>query len=268
MSVRQHYQHEMVQGIKVGRFNKAINTQFIVYRMGDTIIDAGPSNQWKFVRAFLQDSPVSQLLLTHHHEDHSGNAQRIADQFKVLPKAPSLSQYKLANAYPTPFIQKMVWGSPRRVKTQTLLESEYLSDGSLIKPIATPGHAKDLTCFHLPEQGYFFSGDLFIARTIKILRSDEDLPELVNSLKKAIKLDFNTLFCPHGGVIEKGKQALQVKLDNILNLCEKAQELSQKGWELDDISMELLGPEDMVAKISKGNLSRMNLIKQCALVKL
>lgn len=268
MPVRQHYKHEVVEGRKVGRLDKGINTQFIVYRINETVIDAGPSNQWRHVRSFLDQVPVKQLLLTHHHEDHSGNAQRIAKRFDLIPRAPRLSQQKLANGYPTPMIQKIVWGNPRRVKTETLSETEYLADGSPISPVATPGHAKDLTCYLLPEQGYFFSGDLYIAKTIKLLRSDEDLTQMIASLNKAIGLDFDILFCPHGGIFKEGKKALQGKLKNILELCYKVQELDKRGWDKHQITMELLGPEDMIAKLSKGNFSRSNLVTQCMLVEL
>jgi len=268
MPVRQHYTHEIVEGRKVGRLDKGINTQFIVYRMNETVIDAGPSNQWRHVRSFLDQVPVKQLLLTHHHEDHSGNAQRIADRFDLVPKAPRLSQQKLANGYPTPMIQKIVWGNPRPVKTETLGETEYLADGSSILSVATPGHAKDLTCYLLPEQGYFFSGDLYIAKTIKLLRSDEDLPQMITSLKKAISLDFEVLFCPHGGVFKDGKKALQGKLKNILELCSKVQELDQRGWDENQITLKLLGQEDMIGKLSRGNFSRLNLVTQCKLVEL
>lgn len=268
MSIRQHYKHDMVEGRKVGRLNMGLNTQFIVYRIKETVIDTGPSNQWRHVRSFLVKKPVEQLLLTHHHEDHTGNAQRIAKQFNLTPKAPALSQSKLASGYPTPLLQKIVWGSPRSVETIALNTIEYLADGSLIQPIATPGHAKDLTCFLLPEQGYFFSGDLYIAKTLKLLRSDENLPQLVDSLRKAISLDFEVLFCPHGGIIQQGKMALQGKLDKVLGLCAGVQELLKKGWSLDEISLKLLGPEDIVAKLSRGNFSRYNLIKQCGLVSL
>lgn len=91
MSIRQHYKYEVVEGFKVGRFNLGINTQFIVYWIADTVIDTGPSNQWKYVKSFLLQQPVRQLLLTHQHEDHSGSAQK----FNLTPRAPSLSQEKL-----------------------------------------------------------------------------------------------------------------------------------------------------------------------------
>lgn len=268
MPIRQNYKHEIVEGCKVGRFNLGINTQFIVYRMGDTVIDAGPSNQWKYVKSFLQQKPVKQLLLTHHHEDHGGNAQRIADTFNLTPRAPSLSQSKLANGYKTPLIQKIIWGNPKKTKTNAINDTEYLSDGTSIIPVHTPGHAKDLTCYFLPDKGYFFSGDLYIARNLKLLRSDENLPLLVDSLRKAIALEFKTLFCPHGGIFENGKEMLTEKLNNLLSLCEKAQKLESKGMNHQQITLELLGPENMVGKLSGGNLSKINLIKQCGQVTL
>jgi glyoxylase-like metal-dependent hydrolase (beta-lactamase superfamily II) len=263
MSIRQYYKHEGVEGCKVGRFDLGINTQFIVYRMGDTVFDAGPSNQWRYVKRFLTQSPVRQLLLTHHHEDHSGNAQRIAKHFKVLPKAPKLSQKKLADGYPTPMVQKIIWGNPKKTKSQPLEESEFLSDNSPIQPVHTPGHAKDLTCYFLPKQGYFFSGDLFIARNLKLLRSDEDLPLLIDSLRKAVALDFETMFCPHGGIFTNGKEMLNTKLNNILALCEQAQTLSKEGFEIGQITLKLLGEEGAVGKLSGGNFSKLNMIKEC-----
>lgn len=262
MPIRKSYQFERVTGAKVGRFNQGINTQFIVYRLGETVIDTGPSNQWRYVKQFLAEQPVEQLLLTHHHEDHSGNAHSISMTHGVLPRAPQLAQEKLASGYKTPYLQKLIWGSLVPVKTQTLREEEALADGSKIIPVHTPGHAKDLTCFFLPEQGYFFSGDLFIAKKLKLLRSDENLQQLLDSIKKVLKLDFQTLFCPHGGIIENGKTALEEKLNNIIGLCEQAQTLSRQGLTLDEITLQLLGPEDMVAKLTGGNFCKANLIRQ------
>jgi len=262
MPVRQTYQFEGVRGVKVGRLNQGINTQFIVYRIGDTVIDTGPSNQWRYVKGFLDSQPVSQLLLTHHHEDHSGNADRIAKQYGLTPKAPKLAQVKLSNGYKTPLMQKIVWGSPRPVDTQALKETEFLSNGEKIIPVHTPGHAKDLTCFYLPQKAYFFSGDLFISRKLKLLRSDENLQQILDSIDKVLTLDFNILFCPHGGIQEKGKRVLKEKRDNIYQTCEVAQKYQKQGLSLEAITEKVLGPEDMIAKISGGNFSKRNLIRE------
>ena len=270
MTVRNTYAHEngphSVQGFRTGRFDFGINTTFIIYRLGETLIDAGPTNQWSTIKRVLKPLSIKTLLITHHHEDHSGNANRISKLKNLLPYAPLLGQEKLANSYPTPLLQKIIWGSPLKVKTQTLPDqliiNENLDSQATVLAIPTPGHAKDLTCLFFPEQKYLFSGDMYISKSLKYLRSDENLTQLINSLRKLIALDFEILFCPHRGIVIAGKQALQDKLQNLLDLCAQSQELMHQGLTEEDIVIKLLGPEDGLAKLSKFNISKGNLIRQ------
>ena len=147
-------------------------------------------------------------------------------------------------------------------------EQITLSDGSPVIPVHTPGHAKDLTCFFLPEQKYLFSGDMYIARSLKHFRSDENLQQLIDSLNTLLALDFDILFCPHRGIVEDGYQALKDKRDNLLELCAKAQELARQGIKPRAITRRILGREDMTTLISMGNISRQHLINQALSVSL
>lgn len=266
MPVRGFYQHEngphSVYGFRVGRFNFGINTTFIVYRIGTTLIDTGPSNQWKEVRSQLEGVDVRQLLITHHHEDHSGNGQRIADLKNLTPAAPVQGQEKLATGYYTPPMQRMIWGKPRPVKTRTLPEELTLEDGTPVIAVHTPGHAKDLTCLYFPEQKYLFSGDMYISQSLKYFRADENLEQLIGSLEKLLKLDIGMLFCPHRGIVENGYDALREKRDNLIDLCRQAQSLARQGMTEKQITLELLGPEDWIARLSGENISKGNLIRQ------
>ncbi len=270
MTVRNTYAYEngahSVYGFRTGRFDFGINTTFIIYRIGETLIDAGPSNQWSTIKRVLKPLDIKTLLITHHHEDHSGNANRIAKLKNLTPYAPLLGRKKLAKGYPTPLLQKLIWGSPQKVETeilpnQLLINADTPSQTKVLA-IPTPGHAKDLTCLYLPEQKYLFSGDMYISKSIKYLRSDENLAQLINSLEKLIALDFEILFCPHRGIVEEGKQALQEKRQNLLNLCSESQKLMAQGLTEEDIVIKILGPEDGLAKISKFNISKGNLIRQ------
>jgi glyoxylase-like metal-dependent hydrolase (beta-lactamase superfamily II) len=270
MTVRNTYVYEngpySVHGFRTGRFDFGINTTFIIYRIGETLIDAGPSNQWSTIKRVLKPLPIKTLLITHHHEDHSGNANRISKLKKIMPYAPLLGQDKLAKGYPTPLLQKLIWGSPLKVQTQILPESLIVNENSdsqvEVIAIPTPGHAKDLTCLFLPEQKYLFSGDMYISKSLKYLRADENLTQLIASLRKLIELDFEILFCPHRGIVEQGKKALEEKLENLLTLCHNSQRLMQDGLDEEEIVNKLLGPEDRLAKISKFNISKGNLIRQ------
>ncbi len=270
MSVRKTYHYDngphSVQGFRIGRFDFGINTTFIIYQIGETLIDAGPTNQWPTIKRVLKPLPIKTLLITHHHEDHSGNANRISKLKDLVPYAPKLGQDKLAKGYPTPLIQKLIWGSPLKVKTQALPSQLIINEGSdsqaIVIAIPTQGHAKDLTCLFFPEQKYLFSGDMYISKSLKYFRADENLIQLIDSLKTLIALDFEILFCPHRGIVENGKQALQEKLDNLLALCSQSKQLMQQGLTEEEIVIKLLGPEDWLSKMSKYNISKGNLIRQ------
>jgi glyoxylase-like metal-dependent hydrolase (beta-lactamase superfamily II) len=103
---------------------------------------------------------------------------------------------------------------------------------------------------------------MYISKSLKYFRADENLTQLIDSLKKLIALDFEILFCPHRGIVEQGKQALEEKLENLLELCRQSQQLMQQGLDEEQIVVELLGPEDWLSKMSKFNISKGNLIRQ------
>ncbi|MCA9074120.1 MAG: MBL fold metallo-hydrolase [Planctomycetaceae bacterium] len=266
MPIRQQVEHQGVEGARVGRFNRAINTTFVVYRIGDTLIDAGPSNQWKAVRTFVDLRPPKRLLLTHHHEDHAGNADRIARRFDLTPFAPELGRAKLASGYRTPLTQRLVWGSPRPVETQPLPDHMELGSDCTLRAIPTPGHAKDHTCLLWQQRGFLFSGDLYLARNLTHMRSDENLQLLMQSIVQVLRLDFDTIFCSHRGVVEQGHAALSEKLDNLKQLCEQARELHEQGLSESEIVVRLRGPEDGLSKMSRYNISKRNLVGQAAQV--
>lgn len=268
MPIRQRYQSHGVEGARVGRVNWGLNTTFIVYRIGDTLIDTGPTNQWSAVKRFVAERPPQQLLITHHHEDHAGNAARIAKAYGMLPYAPELGRAKLRKGYRIPPIQKFIWGSADPVETQPLPQTVEISGGATLEAIHTPGHAKDLTCLYWQERGLFFSGDLYISKSIKYLRADENLGQLMDSIARVLRLEFDTVFCPHRGIVELGHQALADKLDNLKTLCGDAQALNQQGLELTEIGARLLGPEGWLAKVSFDNISKANLIREALEVRL
>lgn len=268
MPIRNRYQFHTVEGVRVGRYKMRLTSSAIVYRMGETLIDSGPSNQWREVLSFVAEAPINQLLLTHHHEDHSGNAARIARQYGLVPYAPELSRKKLAAGFWISPMQRLIWGRSQPVETQPLPDRIALTNGSELVAIHTPGHAKDLHCFYLPEDGWLFTADLYIARRLKYLRTDEDLGQLIQSINKVLTYDFAVVFCTHRGIIEKGKERLGEKRDNLLAFCQQAQALHHKGIELNEIVFRLLGKAGWVDRLTNYNVSKRNLVVQALKVQL
>ena len=48
MAVQERIKHDDLEGLRVGRFNLGVNSTFVVYRLGSTVFDTGPSNQWRY----------------------------------------------------------------------------------------------------------------------------------------------------------------------------------------------------------------------------
>lgn len=266
MPIRQRITYREVEGVRIGRFNRGLNTTAIVYRVGATVVDAGPPNQWRAVRGFLDERPPDRLLLTHHHEDHAGNAGRIAGRYGLTPWAPAASRARLADGFATPLVQRVVWGQPRPVETAPLPDRVEMPEGGALIPVAAPGHSDDMTCLLWPERGLLFAADLYLSRRLTHLRADEDLAGLLRSLDVVLRLDFDVLLCAHRGVVEDGRAALAEKQAALGDLCARARALREQGVGLKESTRRLLGPEDAVSWASRFDISKRNLVRQAARV--
>ncbi|MFC6634936.1 MBL fold metallo-hydrolase [Microbulbifer taiwanensis] len=262
MSVLDSFRYKDLDALRVGRFDLGVNTSFIVYRFKDTLIDTGPSNQWKYVRPFVESQPFSQLLLTHHHEDHSGNAGAIQALTGVRPLAPEITVEILRRGFRIPPIQKIIWGSAGRADAAPLPDKLEIG-GEAVMPIFAPGHAKDMTCYLLPERGWLFSADLYIANYLKLLRSDEQIPTLLDSIRKVLGHEFDVILCPHRGVVENGREKLEEKYRYLLDLAGRAQALAESGMNTIEITHQLLGKENLMSVLSRYNFSKRNLVASC-----
>ena len=263
MSVVERIEYHDVEGLRVGRFTGQLNTTCILYRLGGTVIDTGPPNQWRFVRRFLGERRVGKVLVTHHHEDHSGNLAAVQRRFADTAYAPEAGIEPLSAGFPVQLYRRIVWGRPDRVRPAVVPARLEVAGGLSLVAVPTPGHSSDSTCFLLPERGWLFSGDLYIAARTRYLRRDESVDLQIASLRRVLKLDFETLLCSHRGVLEEGRQLLERKLDYLAALRDKARELRARGLEVYEISRLLLGREGWMRRFTRAHFSKENLIESC-----
>lgn len=262
MAVVDRIEHEGVEGIRVGRFTSKINTTCIVYRWGETVVDVGPPNQWRWVRRFLKEREARRVVVTHHHEDHGGNLAaigRVSDaELLCSPKAVA----PLARGFRLEPYRRLIWGRPGRVQPRPLPDRLPAGEGWLV-PVSTPGHSPDMTCFLEPERGWLFTGDLYIASKPRYLRADENVGEQIESLRKILELEFDLLFCSHRGVVAGGREALRQKLDYLVWLRGRARELRDSGLDTREVARRLLGREDFMSWVTLLHFCKRNLIESC-----
>lgn len=258
MGVREAFEHEEVEGLRVGRYGQAINTACTLYRVGETLIDTGPGNVWRKIEPWLQEKPPKRLLLTHHHEDHAGNAGRIEAAFQPEAFSHPLTAKLVTHGFHLPFYRWLVWGKPARMKNapKPFPEEVKTGDGHRFLPIPVPGHAEDLVAILQPDRGWLFTGDLFISARPKYTRKVEDPNLEIESLRRVLRHDFQTVFCAHRCTLTNGRELLAGKLNYLVTLREQVRHYTQIGDSVTEITRRLLGKEEMLRYFSFGEFSK------------
>jgi glyoxylase-like metal-dependent hydrolase (beta-lactamase superfamily II) len=256
-------EHDEIEGIRVDRFGSRINTTCIVYRIGSTVIDTGPPNQWRAVRRFLKEREVRRVVVTHHHEDHSGNLAPIRQALEPEIYSPAAGIVPLRDGFVLKLYQKVIWGRPDRVHTEATPDEIEIEGGHSLRALPSPGHSTDMTCYLEARRGWLFTGDLFISQATRYMRADEDVRASIDSLRRILALDFETVFCSHRGVVRSGKEALAAKLDALESLCEQVRQLRNEGRSAREITRSLLGREGWLSWITGLHFSKRNLIRAC-----
>ena len=234
--------------------------QVSAYLLGDTLIDSGCPRTAPELVAWLRGRPLSRVVHTHHHEDHTGGDAALIRAFGVQVEAPSLSVPILKSYYRLPLYRKLVWGQPESVSA-TPLGKEVEIGEYRFQVIPTPGHCADHVCLFQEDEGWLFTGDLYIAPRVLYLRRAEDACEELRSLRRLIALRPRTLIGSHAGIIPNGAAALERRARYWENLAAKAQELRRQGVAVGSIRRRLLGRQGFMNVVSGGSFSKTNLVR-------
>ena len=227
------------------------------------LIDTGQRRVQKEFLKLLDAYQIDKILLTHSHEDHSGNVEAIKRLKSIdaygSPKCVELMQSP-PRIEPARYI---TWGqnTPADISPLDLTASIETSNYKF-EIIETPGHAIDQINFYERNQGWLFSGDLFVNDYIKAFMREEVISDQIKSIQRVLQLDFDVLFCNHQPVLSGGKSRLQSKLQFLQDFYGKVVIEYQKGLNPKQI-MQSLGINEMWAMklLSLGQLSRLNMVK-------
>jgi len=198
---------------------------------------------------------------THHHEDHTGNNFWFTKKYGIVPFAhPRATSYtKSPSRWIRPY-RRFVWGIPPSWETAQV-DSEVRTKNYRFSVIPTPGHSDDHICLYELNEGWLFSGDLFLDKEIRYTREDEDIHALLDSLKRVAALEPRKMFCSFSGVIESPREAIKQKIDFLENLREKVDEGLKEGLSPQEIQKRLLGTGDRFRLITGGQISKKNTIQ-------
>ena len=232
-----------------------------MYVIDGLVIDSGQHHMAKAVRGLFRDKFPSRIVLTHHHEDHSGNAAMIGNLHSIPVLGHQLTAVKMASGFPILPYQRLVWGKAPPLNV-TPLERIIETDRFAFTPVHTPGHSKDHTVFLEKHHGWLFSGDLYLGDRIKFFRSDEHFSDQIASLKKILLYDFDSLFCAHNPCLKGAKLKIRNKLQFLEDLYGRIRKLVAKGLSQKAVIKKLDPKNDRRGKwITMGNASFANMVR-------
>ena len=152
------------------------------------VLDPGPAiaGQVEAILRAVGAATVTAIVVTHTHIDHSPAAHELAKHLAV-PLVGRLARY--------PEFQ-----DPHFIPTRHAEDGEHVdTDIGPLVAVATPGHASNHLCWHLPQQGYLCTGDHILGTVSPVIvHPDGDLTAYLDSLRRVAALAPQVLLPGHG----------------------------------------------------------------------
>ncbi|MFA8438469.1 MBL fold metallo-hydrolase [Pueribacillus sp. YX66] len=230
-----------------------------VFIVDGMLIDTGPERAEASLIPFYENYSFELVTLTHSHEDHSGTAPWIEKNRNVPIYVHPNGIEICAEPYPYPLYRQLTWGK-REAFTAVPLGDTIQSRSREWEVIYTPGHADDHVSLFNKETGQLFSGDLFVHPETKVIMNTESIPVIMDSIRKLLTYDFDSMFCCHAGFIQNGKKVLKEKLENLENLTGEVKEFYQQGLSLEEINAKLFPKKYPIITISEGEWDSLHIV--------
>jgi glyoxylase-like metal-dependent hydrolase (beta-lactamase superfamily II) len=256
---RKHFQEVICFGDKVKRLGTSIPVW--LYALDGLLVDTGPATLRSALMPHLRELQPRQAALTHLHEDHSGQAGWLQDACQTAVYLPSGSLPYASQPAQLPLYRRIFWGRRPPFEPRPMPEELVTPGGYRLQAIPTPGHMQEHAALFEPQHGWLFSGDLYVRTRPKLGFVDERMDDMIQSLQRCLQLDVQTLFCAHAGIVEQGRQALQSKLDYLVELRERKRELERQGMGLKEIDRSLFPKKPLITYLSKGEWSSRHLLR-------
>lgn len=173
-----------------------------------TVVDPGPDDPAHLAALLsaIDGRPVSAVLVTHHHRDHSPLSRALA----AATGAPVLGP--VAFHHPGDDVAFDAGYRPDRVLADG---DEVSGDGWTLRAVATPGHTSNHLAYALPEAAALFSGDHVMGWSTSVVSPpDGDMGRYMASLEKLLAPErTERIYFPgHGDAVENPQRLVRAML--------------------------------------------------------
>jgi len=257
------FNHHKVNGYAFGSWPFGEPSMYVyVWEIDGLLIDTGHKHMRKEIMEKIGVLPVTQLYVTHHHEDHSANIKEIKEHFScqvftsskcatIMKQPPSLSP-----------AQRFMWGKADPFHNFNIENNQINTANYSFRIIPIPGHASDMVCLYEEKQGWLFSADLYLNHYIKYFMKAESMKAHIESLKKIRILEFDSMFCAHNPQMSQPKLLLKKKQQFFEDFYGNVSSRYHKGMTEKEIFNDMnLKETKQIKMMSLGALSTFNMVR-------
>lgn len=259
----QQFEHEGVQGFKFG-YNPIGQPKLYahLYFVDGLLIDTGQQKMHHSILKHTGQLAVEQIMITHYHEDHTGNVDHLQRHFDCPAYASPACCEIMKSPPKISLAQQLTWGDRPAYPHLSPITDQVSTPNHRFQIIPAPGHAPDMVVLYEPERRWLFSADLYVNHYIGYMLPEESIQQQIDSIRRVLELDFDVLFCGHNPQFQDGKKMLAKKLAFLEGFFESVADLHQKGLEAKQIFQGLGLKENFTTKLfSGGHLSKMNMVR-------
>ncbi|OCA83164.1 MBL fold metallo-hydrolase [Bacillus sp. FJAT-27225] len=262
MLIKKYFSEKTANGVHMGngtvsikRFKMNVHSFFI----DGVLIDTGSKSLEKYFKPFFSQLEIDKVVITHHHEDHTGGAAFLQKDFDLPLYMNRIKIGDCSEKADYPLYRQAFWGKRRPFHAEPL-GGTFQSPYATWRVIESPGHAVDHVCFLNEETGQMFTGDLYCQEKTKVVLREESIPEIIQSLKKVLTYDFDDVFCCHAGYLRNGRTALKNKLEYLLNLQGTVLKMYYEGKTPEEINNTLFSKRYPIMFFSAGEWDSIHMV--------
>jgi glyoxylase-like metal-dependent hydrolase (beta-lactamase superfamily II) len=169
---------------------------------------------------------------------------------------PAATLERVRKPKPIGLYRRICWGvAPALARDPIPFEDPSL------RLLPSPGHTADHHVVWDLERETMFGGDLFIGVKLRISHPNEDLRMQVRTLRTMAALRPKRFFDAHRGLLPDSTGLLNAKADWIDGVIGAVEGLARQGWPDTTIAAKVLGRGDFTGWFSRGDYSKLNLVR-------
>lgn len=237
------------------RASRAFSYEVSAYVTRGVLVDSGFPAMGAALEAWLATTPIAGALLTHHHEDHAGNADRLVRRGIPIGLAAETLEL-IRRPAPIGLYRRLCWGSARPLPRDPVPFAH-----PALTMIRTPGHSADHHVIWDAERETVFGGDLFIGVKVRIAHPGEDIRGQAVQLRRIAALAPVRFFDAHRGPVDQPVPSLLAKAQWIDETVGAIERLADAGRDPRSIERAVLGRGDLTGWFSRGDYAMRNLVE-------